>query len=394
MTASVHRLAPHLTSDCERASGPVGRERAAGASLGFTPEGGRDVLVTRPESPKNGTPTRESAPFFCDWLTIRQVHTAGGLPLVDSGRVWAVDEEGIIEWSTVKRRKVLGSYDTAVFVTCDGFTVTFAGNVSRYGRRDNVFGFDVWGCIERVNAVLATYGLPPFTPGVKREEIKRGSVRTVWTGARISRIDLTANYEAGSSDDAHAVMQYLGTQHVGRKNSRVLAAGETVDWGAGSRRQYWKCYVKHIELIKHGCEDQQLIDHCAARGVVRLEGTLKSNALTDIGAAYLGDYESGWAMGQLINIFGEHRAALTRAEKVTDDLDELPRALRGVARDYLAGMALRDRLSKTTFYRHRNALLPYGIDIAVTNVAPFKPRVRVIELRPAEIPHWYQFNAA
>jgi len=316
------------------------------------------------------------------------------LPAVDSGCVWAVDEAGEIEWKTVKRRKVEGSHETSVSITCDGFRVVFSGNVSRFGRRDNVFGFDFWECLSRINRILASLGLPPFTSGAKREEIRRGSVRTVWSGARVSRIDLTANFEAGGPDQAHAVMEYLGSQHVGRKSGRVLAQGETVDWGAGSRRAYWKCYVKHKELIAHGCEDQRLVDHCAARGVVRLEGTLKSNALTECGAAYLGDYESGWAMGQLVSIFEEHRSAMTRAEKATDDLDELPRALRGTARDYMAGMRLRERMSNGTFYRHRNALLPYGIDIAVTNVAPFKPRVRVIELRPAEVPHWYQFNAA
>src|SRR2546430_11073167 len=39
-----------------------------------------------------------------------------------------------------------------------------------------------------------------------------------------------------------------------------------------------------------------------------------------------------------------------------------------------AGMDMRARLSKSAFYRHRAALLPYGIDIAVRNVSPFQPR--------------------
>lgn len=390
MTASVHRLGAALGGADRRAAAAPPRERAEGAALGLALGFEERSPVTPLLIPKNG-----KTPFFVDWLSVSQVHPAGGLPVVDSGAVWAVDENGEIEWKTIKRRRHVGSFDTSVNVKCDGHVVTFTGNVSRFGRRDNVFGFDFWDCIVRVNAVLALYELPPFTSGVKRETWnKQGEPKTEWTGARISRVDLTANYEAGSADGAHAVIQYLGTQHVGRKSGRVLAQGETVDWGAGSKFIYGKCYVKHKELIAHGCSDQQLIDHCEARGVVRLELTVKSNALNRYGAAFLGDYESGWAMGQLVNIFVEHRGSITRAEKATDDLDELPRALRGTARDYMAGMRLRECMSNGTFYRHRNALLPYGIDIAVTNVEPFKPRVRVVELRPAEVPHWYQFNAA
>jgi hypothetical protein len=222
----------------------------------------------------------------------------------------------------------------------------------------------------------------------------------VWSGARISRIDLTANYEAGSADNAHAYLQWLGSQHVGRHEGRVLGQGETVAWGGGDgsgkrrqSRQYWKAYIKHLELLQHGCEDKQVIEHCAARGVVRFEGTLRSKALTDMGAAYLGDFESGWAMGQLIQAFKEHSEVVARAERSTDDLDDLPKHLRGTARDYLAGMDVLSRMSRASFYRHRTALLPFGIDIAMRNVRPFQPRVRVIELRPAEVPSWYQLAA-
>jgi II/X family phage/plasmid replication protein len=306
--------------------------------------------------------------------------------------VLACDEDGQVKWKTTSAVKHEGSFETSLNVRCDGHRVTFSGNVSRFGRSDNLFGFDFWECLRRVNAVLAHYELPAFTPGVRREEITRGEVRYVWSGARVSRIDLTANYEAGSADNAHAYLQWLGSQHVGRHEGRVLGQGETVSWGGG-RRQYWKAYIKHLEMVRHGCEDTQVIEHCTARGVVRFEGTLRSNALTDMGAAYLGDYESGWAMGQLIRAFKEHSEVVARAEKSTDDLDDLPKHLRATARDYLAGMDMQQRMSRASFYRHRSALLTYGLDIAVRNVRPFQPRIRVIELRPAEVPSWYQLAA-
>lgn len=406
--SSVHRLSPHLAG----ATPPAQRVAESSARVGKTREAGRDVLVTRPDSltGETGTPSHEAlfgpfrpltrvaldapAPFFVDWLSIAQDHPAGGLPLVDSGCVLGVTADGQLDWKTTRAVKHEGSFATALNVKCDGFRVTFSGNVSRFGRRENLFGFGLAECLRRVNLVLGHYGLPPFTAGEVVQFAKRGSVQYSWTGARISRIDLTANYEAGSADDAHLVMQYLGSQHTRRQEGQVLGQGETVAWGSGSRRQYWKAYIKHLELKRHGCEDGRVIAHCESRGVVRFEGTLRSNALTELGCAFLGDYESGWAMGQLIELFKEKTEVMQRAEKGTDDLDELPRHLRATARDYLAGMDLAATMTRASFYRHRAALLKYGLDISVRNVTPFKPRVRVVELRPAEVPSWYQFDQA
>ncbi len=391
------RLAPHLP-----AKGVPGEraERAPGETLGL----GRDGLVTRPFSLTGETPapwTRveswprdRQTPFFVDWLTISQEHPAASLPQVDAGCVMATDDQGELQWKTVRAVQHSGSFETSVNVKCDGVRVTLSGNLSRFGRPDNVWGFDFWECLRRANELLQHYGLPPFTAGKRIEYATKGGkdVRYGWTGARVSRIDLTANYEAGSMDGAHAVMQYLGTQHAGRQEGRVLGQGETVAWGGG-KRSYWKAYVKSLELVRHECVDERVVAHCEHVGLVRFEGTVRSNALTDLGAAYLGDYERGFAMSQLVRLFEEKSSVLSRAEKSTDDLDELPRHLRATARDYLAGMDTSRSLSRATFFRHRRELLPFGIDISVRNVRPFQPRVRVVELKRAEQPAWYQLAA-
>jgi hypothetical protein len=378
------RLAPHLP--LPGAGGRGGGEAAPGK----TRTRQRDGLVTRPESFTGETasplwvkveawPRERDTPFFVDWLSISQEHAEGGLPVVDAGCVMATDEAGELKWKTVRAVTHQGSYETSIQVRCDGHRVSLTGNLSRFGRPENLFGFSFWECLYRANEVLKHYGLPPFTAGQRIEYAKdRGrDVRYAWTGARVSRIDLTANFEAGSMDGAHAVMQYLGTQHAGRHEGRVLGQGETVAFGGG-KRQYWKAYVKSLELRRHGCTDERVIAHCEHVGLVRYEGTVRSNALTDLGAAYLGDYERGFAMAQLVRLFEEKASVFTRAEKSTDDLDELPRHLRATARDYLAGMDLPRSMSKVTFWRHRNALMAYGIDIAVRNVRPFQPRVRVV----------------
>jgi len=362
---------------------------------------GRDVLVTRPASLTGETgspdfpPCESWVPFFCDWLTVTQVHPAADLPRVDDGCTMGVDAEGVLAWKTVRAVQHAGSFETTINVRCDGERVTLSGNLSRFGRRDNLFGFDLAECLRRANLILAHYGLPPFTAGERVEVSKRGGrdVSYLWTGARISRIDLTANYAAGSMDDAHAFMQWLGSQHAPRQEGCALGQGETVAFGSGSRRQYWKAYLKALELKRHEGADQRVIDWCEACGLIRWEGTLRSNTLTEVGAAFLGDYERGHAMGQLIRIFEERAAVLSRATASTDDLDSLPRHLRATARDYLAGMDLPRVMTRASFFRHRKALLSFGIDIAVRNVRPFTPRVRVVELAPAVAPDWYQLAA-
>lgn len=369
MTGTVHQLAPHVLP------GP--------------PE---PLAVDAPE------------PFFVDWLSIYQTH-ALELPRIDAGCVMGVDEEGELVWKTVRKLQIKGSHETGVNVRCDGHTVWFEGNVSRFGRTDNVFGFSLAECLRRVNEILAWLGLPPFTMGqkshrhVKREQngyfCDQDANRAghdlveVWSGARITRIDLTKNFETGSISNARAYMEWLSAQqHSARIKVGTYSGHETVDWGRGSRRVYSKVYLKSEELGRHGAP-VELVEFCEAVGLVRFEVTVKSTQLISMGCQYLGSLN----MHQLELLFEERAKVLTRAEHTVDDLDSLPRHLRCTARDYLAGDDVAKRLSISTFRRHRLGLLPFGIDISVRrNVFEFKPRVRVIELKPAVAPSWYQFE--
>lgn len=330
--------------------------------------------------------------FFIDWLSLRQTHEIE-LPMVCSGVVWATDEDGGVQWRTIKAHTFEGSHETSVQVRCDGTTVNFSGNVSRFGRTNNLFGYSFSRCLEIVNEILAHFGLPPFTVGQKfyRHVKTKNTCRLApaWTGASVTRIDLTSNFETGSLSNARAYLEWLASQQgTARIKVGTHGDGETVDWGRGSRAVYAKAYLKSEELRRHSA-DPQLIDHCEAVGLVRFEVTVKATWLHNAGCNYLG----GLDMTQLELLFEDRKKVLTRAEHTVDDLEQLPRALRCTARDWLAGDDLSTKLSDRTLRRHRSALLPYGIDIAVKrNVVEFRPRVRVIEVRPAAIPSWYDFE--
>ena len=74
-----------------------------------------------------------------------------------------------------------------------------------------------------------------------------------------------------------------------------------------------------------------------------------------------------------------------------DVLNTLPYRLRLVYQSWKNGDDLRQMLPKNTFYRHRRALLPYGIDIAIPQQAERNnviPLIRYLEAQPATIPQW------
>jgi II/X family phage/plasmid replication protein len=331
--------------------------------------------------------------FFIDWITMKQTYPFD-LPIINAGVICSIDTNGEIEWRTDKASKVLGSYDTSIQLRSDGNTVLFSGNVSRFGRTNNLFGFSFANCLRRINVVLARFGLPAFTAGQKFYRNVRHwdgsySLKVAYTGASISRLDLTSNYETGSLSNSRAYLAFLSTQ---QGNARLKVGtrvdGETVDWGRGSRRLYMKVYVKSAELRKHN-GPQDLIDYCEKVGLVRFEITAKSTELSAMGCNYLG----GFDMNKIVHLYNDRASVLTRADLADDGLDKLPNHLRLTASDYLAGRDLTLKRSRATIFRHRTGLLRYGIDISVpSNVSSFKPRVRVIELKPASVPSWYQLD--
>lgn len=332
-------------------------------------------------------------PFFCDWLSISQVHN-WDLPLVDNGLVMSVRKDGSLDWETRKPVQFEGSHDSSLRISCDGHRVRLSGNLSRFGRPDNVFGLSLAGCIRKASDIAAKFGLPPFTAGQLQPVFRKRNDGTVsadleYNGARISRIDLTANYSAGSMDDARAYMKWLGSQQHSRRIKVGTYDDETVDWGRGSRRLYAKAYLKSPQLARFNGPDA-LVGYCDSIGMIRYELTVKATQLQSMGCHTLG----GLHMGRLIELFENRQSVMTRATADVDDLAELPRALRVTARDYLAGDNLMATMSERSFRRHRAALLKYGIDIAVpSGVVAFRPRVRVIELGPVEVPDWYQLES-
>lgn len=324
---------------------------------------------------------------FIDFVTIRQEHFDGGLPVLNDGCVMKIDADGEIEYSTDVRCCIDGSYDSRVQIRCDGNRVEFTGNIARYGRRDNLFGYDWETTIARINELLISYGLPPFTSGKLYRFSDKG---WTWTGARVSRIDLTCNYSTGSVDSLHVVLSHMANHHVGRQKGTLSPDSCTVEYGRGSKYVYGKLYAKYSELEHHRRRksgshvSDDVIDFCKREGVLREEFTLKSRFLLQNGLAYLGAIDQ-----KNLDLIYEERTQLKRLAQVEyDDFTDLPRSLKATYASWKLGLPL--GLKRSAFYRHRKALLAYGIDISVpNNVRSFPQRVRVVKLQALTAPDWY-----
>ncbi len=329
-----------------------------------------------------------SIPIFIDWVTIRQDWPEGGIPVLNGGHVIRIDSDGSVEWQVDQRLGLEGSFDSRVDVKCDGYRVEFSGNIARYNRRDNLFGYQWNDTIARINRLLNLYSIPPFTKG---KLFRFADTGWTWTGARVSRIDVTMNYATFSVDAMHALMSSLAGHHIGRQKGTLRPDGATIEYGAGSKYVYGKIYAKHVEFERHASRksgshvDPEVIDFCKNFGVLREEFGLKSRFLTQRGLAYLGAINQQ----ELNNVFLE-RSQFRRFEQVKyESFDDLPRHLRATYVSWQHGYPL--GLSQATFYRHRNALLKYGIDISVpSNVARLPIRVRTIDVAALEAPEWYR----
>lgn len=326
--------------------------------------------------------------IFIDWLTMHQEHPEGGLPRINSGQVFAIDEDGAIEWTTDKAISVDGSYETKLRLRCDGFNIEASGNIGRFRRPDNLFGHTYEQCVEKWNAVLHSFNLPPFTKG--EQVFWAGDTHVSWTGAYNTRIDITRNYCLFSREHLALFMSWLASHQKGRLKVGVSPDGGTIDWGQGSKYVYEKFYdkLRQMEHKKYGFKhcDPDVWELVRDNGIGRHELTLKTRFLSQKGFRFLGQT----TMGKLIQLYRE-RSELILTDKVPfDSFNDIPQPYRATAKDWRDGVSLADALHIRKYQRHRRELLKYGIDIATKcNVSALRTEIKQIQCMPLRAPDWY-----
>lgn len=357
---------------------------------------------------------------FCDFLTIYQEHSPLTTPDLNSGRfvrlkatpesheqvISIVDEwgeilaDGGLEFTSARALTHEGSYDTSIHIKAEGGRVEVSGNLGRFGRPDNVFGYGVGECVRIANAICRSLDLPVFTWGnvrvsdgaaargvsLTQDAVSVATGRMMKADAIITRIDLTKNYVSGSQENLAKLIHYMGGMHVrNTAPSKCYATGVT--WGEGSKHWYAKLYDKWADLVRSAHAAPELVQWVRDSGIARFEVSLKSRWLNRKRLQSVSAWESG-EMAKVI--YGKFDKVITGFTVGVDSYQDIPGRLGEIAIAWREGVDMERRLPKTTFYRFRKQLLGYGIDIKEPcDVSRLPIQVRTISLSEAKVPEWY-----
>lgn len=307
----------------------------------------------------NDSLVMENEPF-CDWLTIHQRYDFA-LPPINGGCVISlknVPENSAghfdfgsedIEYLTTKFISHAGSFATNLQLRVSEGKMTLSGNVGRFSRPDNLYGFSLLDCVKKANRIIDSlnFGLPHFTSGeyippqdqvvsckkprkvldplrpstgkdlfiaqnahvIGHEERttanwartyqvpKYGYIETKkhrWTGAWFSQIHFTKNLRFSNSAEAGLYVDWACRQNPFGMNVSPHY-GQGVSYGKGSAYLNPKIYLKGLEILKNKkykvvseeYKDNLLkfINNSVVRFEIEYKKYLEKNSLK-----YLGDF--------------------------------------------------------------------------------------------------------
>lgn len=338
-----------------------------------------------------------------DWITakIPCLH----VPL-KAGQVMKLTPEGEIEWSTVCRTSVTGSFDNRLSVRSQGSDgeghatiLHISGNPAKYLQGHNIVGSDdviqlVHLAVYRAIQTLVDEGAatPFIENSVDWGAISRGDFE-------LDRIDINYLYELPSRSDVNSWLraaEYCSHTRHGRPRND----GGTVYWGKQSRRWSLKAYSKAKEIEGQGMhrlpdvpQFKRLKDW--VQNKLRIEAVIRQLELREQGIKYARDLTPERVQA----LYSLYVGRIEMAEKVLlndEQALKLPRAAAATYHMWKQGMVPSDMLPKPTFYRHRKQLLEHGIDISnpppVASGSNVVPLIRVLEAKPVAIPQWVYDN--
>lgn len=344
---------------------------------------------------------QENDGLFIDWVSLWQVHPAHAP--INSGSIITYDGCGNITFERSRPARLQGSHSTSCSIKSDGSCVVFSGNFGRLNRSDNLFNYNPTKTLERVNIAARFAGLPEFVihdsgNATISSEVVLASVghadgyfkknRTLYEFIHLSRIDLTKNYSCGNVAAARSVIRAISGKSVNRVKKGV--GGDSSVWWSNTRYML-KVYVKALEMEAHGTNTGKAYEYARDNGIIRLEIELKRRELHDLGWSDFREFLKAWDMGHVHKLFSDYEKILT-VENISNDaqfIDSLPQKLRVTAAAFLAGRDVKALLSNGSFYRHRKALLEYGIDISDERPAQINTKIRHVEIVPVSAPDWY-----
>jgi II/X family phage/plasmid replication protein len=173
-------------------------------------------------------------------------------------------------------------------------------------------------------------------------------------------------------------------------------AGDTLYFGKNSRRWSVKCYSKGHELTVKGRGLHADIAHPLlsdyAEKALRLELVMRSMHLKDCMLNIACNWLPETAKMLLCSTVLDNLEITDNMTIQDEILTQLPPRMRLLYQSWRNGDDLRSMFSKSSFYRFRAQMLPYGIDIAMIQETDSKsnvvPLIRYLEAIPAGVPDW------
>lgn len=293
----------------------------------------------------------------CDWLTFKAplqcAHDVRG------GEVISLRRDGSQEWSTVKSMALEGSHSDKLMVRSNGRVLEVSGNPAKYFQ-----GHNLWGpCDVRMLALDTVYEVC----GSLGLDITSGD-RAIWDGGglTLSRVDCTRMYRLPGGEVPRWLNVMAAQTNQGHQRVTNPSAGDvgTVYVGQKSRRVAMKFYSKGHEMHRHPPQPGMPVDRLVeyAQDTLRVELVVRGLKLTDEGLRT----SAAWDASTGDTLIDRQLGGLSMLDNVAlaaDELADLPRKLVPIYAAWKNGHDVYGLYSRPTFYRHRAALLPYGIDI-------------------------------
>lgn len=268
-----------------------------------------------------------------------------------------------------------------------------SGNPVKFLSGQNVFGTsDIWKLSKCIYECMIKFlELPDCV--VAQNALRHGNVK-------ITRVDCTYHYHVGTDEDVNtwlrAMSECTNVRYRGRGHFDPLMAsliyGLRIKEGQkpkGSAYSSFKFYNKHFELKKNPPNvPEDILDRCFnySYGMVRGEALFRAKELKKTGHDLLKNWDR-FTCYSLHKRWVDRMDITGNVELLTNVEDELPRSLRSTYRLWRNGEDLLELMHRATFYRHRKALLEYGIDISASRVrndddVRVFPVVEVLQARP------------
>lgn len=220
------------------------------------------------------------------------------------------------------------------------------------------------------------------------------------------------HWALGTDDDCRVFLQALGDRASIRRRGRGHFNSDfcSVGWGFGndlsngekkngSRRSTLKFYNKFEEMKRHPVTCHPVAEKLLkewVEGKVRVEACFRGMELKRLGYKLSRDWDEQ-APRALLNTFLERLDMPDQVTLLDDTEKEVPRAVRATYDLWASGFDIKARLSKPTFYRHRQILMEHDIDISIPKKDVQRPGrtlhlVRILEAKPATFPHEHLFR--